>query len=90
MKVFCKRTLFKNNLNFLDLSGPHYDKFLAFKIGKLYSYKEPLDYQISLGIYLMIECEEKKWLAIKKSEFEKHFKLISEHRSDIINELIFK
>lgn len=90
MKVICKRTFFKENLNAFPVNGKLYgEKYIAFEKNKTYSYKEPKDYEKSVGVYLIVESELKNiCLPIKESEFKKYFLSLEENRNNKINEIL--
>jgi hypothetical protein len=90
LKLLCKRTFFKENLNFYPVEGKLYgNEYVAFQNGKIYQYKEPEDYEKSVGVYLIVESERKDfWLPVKKSEFDKHFINLEENRNRKIDEIL--
>jgi hypothetical protein len=90
LKLLCKRTFFKENLNAYPVEGKLYgEEYVAFKNGKIYRYKEPEDYEKSVGVYLIVESERKDfWLPIKKSDYNKYFINLEENRNNKINEIL--
>lgn len=90
MRLYCKRTFFKQNLNAYPINGKLYgNKYIAFKKGKTYSYKEPEDYEKAVGVYMIVESERTDfWLPIKKLDYNKYFTEIQEHRNNKINEIL--
>ena len=90
MKLLCKRTFFKENLNAYPVEGKLYgQEYVAFKNGQIYRYKEPEDYEKSVGVYLIVESERKDfWLPIKKSDYSKYFINLEENRNNKINEIL--
>lgn len=90
MKLICKRTFFKKNLNYYPVNGKLYgNEYVAFKNGKIYQYKEPEDYEKAVGVYLIVESERKDfWLPVKKSEFDKYFINLEEIRNKKIDEIL--
>jgi hypothetical protein len=90
MRLYCKRTFFKVNLNAYPVVGKLYgQKYIAFKKNKIYSCKEPQKYEKDIGIYLIVESERIDfWLPIKKSEYDKYFLNLEEIRNNKINEIL--
>lgn len=90
MKLLCKRTFFKENVNAYPIKGKLYgDKYVAFQNGKIYSCKEPEDYEKSVGVYLIVESERTDfWLPIKKSDYEKYFLNLEDNRDKKIDEIL--
>jgi hypothetical protein len=90
LKLLCKRTFFKENLNAYPVEGKLYgEEYVAFKNGQIYRYKEPEDYEKSVGVYLIVESERKDfWLPIKKSDYNKYFINLEENRNNKINEIL--
>ena len=90
MKLLCKRTYFKKNLNAFPVQGKLYgDKYVAFQNGKIYSCREPEDYEKSVGVYLIVESERKDfWLPVKKSDYDKYFINLDENRNKKIDEIL--
>jgi hypothetical protein len=90
LKLLCKRTFFKENLNAYPVEGKLYgEEYIAFKNGQIYRYKEPEDYEKSIGVYLIVESERKDfWLPIKKSDYNKYFINLEENRNNKINEIL--
>lgn len=90
MKLICKRTFFKENVNSFPINKKLYgDKYVAFQNGKIYSYRLPKDYEKSVGVYLIVESERKDyWLPVKKSEYDKYFLNLDENRNKKIDEIL--
>jgi hypothetical protein len=90
VKLYCKRTFFKENLNAYPINGKLYGReYIAFKRGKIYSYTEPKQYEKEAGVYMIVESERTDfWLPIKRLDYDKYFTEIQEHRNNKINEIL--
>ncbi len=90
MKLYCKRTFFKNNLNAYPMNGKLYNQeYIAFKKGRIYSYRKPKQYEKEVGVYMIVESERTDfWLPIKRLDYDRYFTEIEEHRNNKINEIL--
>jgi hypothetical protein len=90
VKLYCKRTFFKDNLNAYPINGKLYgNEYIAFKRGKIYSYREPKQYEKAAGVYMIVESERTDfWLPIKRLDYDKYFTEIEEYRNNKIDEIL--
>jgi hypothetical protein len=90
VKLYCKRTFYKKNLNAYTINGKLYgEEYIAFMIGKIYSYVEPKQYEKGAGVYMVVESERTDfWLPIKRLDYDRYFTEIEEHRNNKIDEIL--
>jgi len=88
-KLVCKRTFFRENVNYFKVCGKKYGElYVAFEKNKIYNYREALQWEIGL-MYCSVESEwDDYWLPVSKEEFEKYFKTLDEVRDEKINTIL--